>query len=463
MSFIRSHKIELGIFVLALVVRLCYLGLALDAHEGNLIATSKGADGYFAISQNLLSGNGFSVKESAPFIQNSFRVPLQPYFLAWSAKLFGGSYVFPLILTLLISCLLPLIAMRLVRRLSSSRVIIIGTGIFLALEPVAIAHSILFYSEPLFMLFLFLSFLYLFSYFETKRLLTLCFSAAFLGFATLTRPTTEYLPLIVAAVLVWESRTLLKREVWVRAGIYLLVFCVTLAPWLYRNKAEFGVFALTPQTGVNIYANLLPSVLSIENGTTRGTEYRKLEAQGVSGPNQTNVAEAAGYTGEAIPLLLEHPTALLLTVSIIETTFFTHDGMLEVLKLVGVAPDLFLGAPALSLLFHDPIKLLWFVGHYLTSPIILVFCMRLVWIVATLALLVGAVRYLRKEGLTPYAATMLAAILYFSLTTIIVGLTVTARYRLPAEAFIIPFALYGFLYLKRRWLPAKTDLPTYEP
>jgi len=349
MSFIRAHKIELLIFFLAFIVRLFYFGLALNAHNWNLIDTSRGADGYFAISQNVLHGNGFSSDNTPPFTPNSFRVPLQPLFLAWSAGL-AGSYYLPLILTLLISCFLPLIAMRFARRLSSSRVVVFGTGIFLALEPVLVSHSVLFYSEPLFILFLFLSLYYLFDYFEHKKFLHLFFSSALLGFATLTRPTTEYLPIIIVIIIVWEARTHLTKEVWLRTGAYLLVFFVVLAPWLYRNKVQFGVFALTPQTGVNLYANLLPSVLSIENGTSFDTEYTKLQVQGVSGPNQTSVAKAQSYTSQAVPLLLEHPTALALTAGTVEVTFFTHDGMLEVLKLVGVKPDLSLGTPALFLL-----------------------------------------------------------------------------------------------------------------
>lgn len=449
MSFIRAHKIEIGIFLLALIVRLFYFGLALHTHDWNLINTSKASDGYFNISQNLLHDNGFSSETIAPFTQNSFRVPLQPYFLAWSAGLVG-SYWLPLILTILMSCLFPLFAMGFARYISSSQMVVLGTGIFLALEPFSILSSILFYSETLFMLFLFISIYYLFQYFERKKFLNLLFSSAFLGFATLTRPVTEYLPFLIAVLLIWEARTHLTKDILLRTGAYILVFFVILSPWLFRNKAEFGVFALTPQTGVNLYANLLPSVLSIEQGTSYDTEYTKLQALGVSGPNETDVAEAHGYTNRAIQLLLEHPTALALTIGTVEIAFFTHDGMLNVLKLLEVKPDLSLGTSALFLLLHDPLKLLWFIGHYLSSPVILVLLMRIVWIIVTLCFFVGVVRYTQKKGLTPYALTMLTIIAYMALTTIIVGLTVNARYRLPVEALIIPFALYGFMYLKTR-------------
>jgi len=448
MSFIRAHKIEIGIFALALIVRCLYFGIALNAHNGDLIATSQAADGYFTISQNLLAGHGFSSEVAAPFVPNSFRVPLQPYFLAVTAGL-AGSYYLPLILTLLMSCLFPLIAMRFARRISSSKSVILGTGIFLALEPFSVLFAVLFYSETLFMLFLFASLLCLFKYFESKKFLHLIFSSAFIGFATLTRPTTEYLALVLAAILIWESRAHLTKQLWLRVGAYILTFFVVIAPWLYRNEMQFGILALTPQTGVNLYAILLPSVLSVEKGTSFETEYQAIQAQGISGPNQTNVVEAQNYASQAIPILLKHPVALVLTAGTVEFSFFTHDGMLDFLRLLGIKPDLSLGTPALFLLIHDPVKLLWFIGHYLSSPFALILLMRIIWVIVTIGFFVGAVRYIKKEGLTPYAATMLVTIFYISFTTILIGLSINARYRLPVEALIVPFAFYGFSYLYR--------------
>ncbi len=451
MHFIRAHKIEVAIFSLALIARLFYFGLAMQAHDWNLTETSSAADGYFVISQNLLHGHGFSGAGGPPFTPSSFRAPLQPYFLAWTAGLAGGNYWLPFILTLLIGCSLPLIAMRLARRLSPSKTVVLGTGIFLALEPVSVLLSILFYSEMLSMFFLFLSLYYLFDYFERKQLLSLIISAALIGFSTLTRPTTEFLPIIIAAIILWEARKHLTKNIITHVAAYLLIFFIVIAPWMYRNKVAFGVFALTPQTGVNLYANLLPSVLSIEHGTSFDTEFKKIEAQGISGPNATNLDQAQGYTTRALTLLAQHPIALLLTAGTIEIAFFTHDGMLNVLRLLEVRPDMSLGTSALFLLLSDPLKFLWFIGHYLQSPFVLVLLMRIVWVIATILFCIGAVHYVRKEGLTPYAATLLATIFYMALTTIIVGLTVNARYRLPVEAFIIPFALYGFLYCKTLW------------
>lgn len=450
MSFVRAHKIGIGIFFLALVVRLCYFGLALNAHDGDLIATSRASDGYFIISQNILQGHGFSSADTAPFIPNSYRAPLQPYFLAASAWL-TGSYYGPLILTMLISCFFPLFGMRFARFLSLSPKLVLAVGIFLALEPVSVLFSILFYSETLFMLFFFLSLYYLFRYFEQKQFLHMLFSSAFLGFATLTRPTTEYLPLIIAVIIIWEARKHLTKRVWFQIGTYLLVFFIVLTPWLLRNKAQFGVLALSPQAGVGLYATLLPSVLSIENGTSFDTEYEKIQTQNALAPNRTAVDETQGYASKAVALLLEHKTAFLLTAATVEISFFTHDGMLDVLRILKIRPDIKLGTPALFLLLHDPLKLLSFIWHYLYSPIILVFLMRILWIVITFSFFVGAVQYIRKMGMTPYVLVMLTTIFYIALITILVGLSINSRLRLPVEVLIVPLAFYGLAYMARRF------------
>ena len=74
-TFLKQHKLELGIFALALVARLVFFFVCLYANGGDVIATVRGQDGYFGLSQNLLLGNGFSINPTAPFLPYSYGVP----------------------------------------------------------------------------------------------------------------------------------------------------------------------------------------------------------------------------------------------------------------------------------------------------------------------------------------------------------------------------------------------------
>lgn len=440
--------------LLALAPRLLYFGIALHAHGGDVVNTSRASDGYFAISQNILAGQGFSSDEHAPYTLNSFRPPLQPYFLAASASVFG-SYWAPLALTILMGSLMPLIGMTIAAQWFTSRRLIIATGIVLALEPVSILFSILFYSETLFMLFFLPSFLYLLYYFKSKRLLHLLFSAFLLGFAMMTRPTVEYLPLLYMALIIWNSRHMISARVIGHACLYGAIFVLVISPWLYRNYREFGVVAITPQQGVNIYANLVPSVLSVANGTPFEQEYQKIVAEGAPAPNKTAIGQDTGSIGKALPILLAHPKALLVTMAITESAFFTHDGVLDMLKLAGFNPQGRLGKPAISLLFTDPAALGAYVAHYAATPAVLILLMRIFWIFVTLLFCVGIWRYLRRYGPTTAFLVGFGTLGYFAGITIIIGLTVNARYRVPVEFILIPFALYGgsgvLEWLRRKW------------
>ena len=450
MSFIRAHKVEVGIVLLAVVVRVLYFSVALDAHNGNLLDTSRAADGYTVIAENVIAGHGFSNSGGPPYTPNSFRMPLQPYFLAVAHALPGGWWA-ALALTLAIGRLLPLFGMYITEQLFQHRRLAVAAGILLALEPVSILFSVLFYSETLFTLFLLSSVLYLFAYFRNKRLLHLALSSSFLGLAMLVRPTVEYLPLLYIVLILWDGRNSLSWPLFGRAAFYGFVFLLALSPWLLRNYREFGIIAITPQTGVNLYANLVPSVLSIERGTSFDEEYQNLQAQGVSGPNQTGIGEGVGYVGKASALLFEHPAGLLFTAGLVGVTFFTHDGVLDLLRLAKLAPSERLGAPALALLFTDPRALWGHITYFITTPAVFVLIMRIVWYAVTVLFCVGIFAYVRRYGLTPSSLAALGTVAYFALVTIIVGLTVNARYRLPVEALIIPFALYGLLYLKTLW------------
>src|SRR3990167_7583606 len=160
MSFIRAHKIEIIIFILALVIRIAYLGLSLYSHDWDLVNTVQGADGYFTVSRNIINGHGFSDSNQSPYEPYSFRPPLYHYFIAWSYWLLGG-YGGVIALQILISSILPVLAMFILRYLFS-RTVTVWTGIILALEPVSVLFSTIFYSETFFMLLFFLSLLYLF-------------------------------------------------------------------------------------------------------------------------------------------------------------------------------------------------------------------------------------------------------------------------------------------------------------
>ena len=463
MRFLRSHKVEICIFILALAVRFLFLGLSYTAHDGNLTQVINGGDGYYDISQNIIAGNGYSTAHEPPYTPTSFRTPVTSYFIALIYLLFG-SYFVAIIVHIILGSIIPLLGMKLARFITDIRGISIAVGIFLALEPVGALLSIMFLSETLFTFLFLFSLLYLFRYWKNKTLAPLLISAFFLGASILTRPTVEYLPVVIIALIIWESRAQLSRTVFVRVVLYALVFLITLSPWLYRNYQTFGVLGLSSQQGAALYAIIVPSVLAIQNGTNFSQEV----IPGVEGIN-TNFAQSAEYSKLAIPILIHHPKALALLYANTSFSFFTYDGIFEVLRYIrfnnfDVDGGMFsilskaktdsgisLGTPTLFLLMSEPMKVLKYLIALSTTPLAFILVGRAVWFLITIAFLLSAWHFMHKERQNVYVLAAIGIIVYFMLTTIAVGYTITTRYRTPVNALIITFAACECVFLASRF------------
>lgn len=447
MAFIRKYRVEIAIFALTLILRLLYLGLSVEAWGGDLNATIEGADSYFVLSENILAGRGYSGAVQPPYELNSFRTPVMPYFLAGAHTVFGG-YGGVILLHILIASVIPLLGIRLAWQMLRNRRASVAVGIFLALEPFSILFSTFFYSETIFTAIFFASLILFFNYAESRRLRDLLASGVCMGVAMLTKPTIEFLPLFLGALVLYTWRADLKRAT-VHAALFVTACAVVVAPWVYRNYVVTGSPGLSPQAGVQLYTVLWPSVLSMRDGTTFAAEFAKLMESGVSGPNNASVKESAEDLKIAIPLLLENPVPLLLVSANTAFSFFTHDGMYDVLRHLKIRPDRGLGAPALFLALTDPGAFVASVAHFLPTPFVLVLIARLFWIALTILFLFGVVRYLMRER-RPAGIAAVIIVFYFMLTTLVIGLAVNARYRLPVNAFVATFAVYAALPLIRR-------------
>lgn len=436
----KGYGAWFAIFCLALAVRLAYLFLSIHTYgEGDLLQAISGADGYHTVSQNIIEGHGLSDSVEPPYEPYSFRPPLYHYFIAGAHWLLGG-YWSVILLQILIASALPLLGMAIARYLTERRGIVLATGIILALEPSAVLYSTFFYAETFFMLWFFLSILLLFRYLRHGRLWQLVASGVLLGLATLTRPTTQYLPIVVIGALLFFGYRHLTRRHLLHVLAYAAAFILVLSPLLYRNYSVFGIADLSPQMGVNLHMTLLPTVYSIERGTTFQAEFSALEASGIKGPNNADLREGKEYKERAIPLLLEHPQALAVSMLNSGLSFFMLDGVFDFLRHVRIRPPEMIGKPSLVALATDPVGVVQYFGRNIMSPLFFILLGRLFWIGITVALVAEAARrFWRPSSLESRIAVLI--VLYFALTALITGFGLTARYRLPVNMLVLPLAL----------------------
>ena len=367
-EFFQKHKIGVTIFVFAVAVRLVLFAVNFHATDNDFIGTIHGGDGYYEISKNLIDGNGYSFDQGPIFTPEPLRPPLWIFTMAFIAKVFG-SYVPVFIFEIILGSLIPVLGMYLARRVISPSLATI-VGLLLALEPNGVLLSFLNVSEIPFT-FLFLVFVvFLFRYVENQTTRNIVWAGLFLGLAILVKPTVQFLLVIIPVVLlIFFRRTKFPNTFQAKHLVYFITVCVLVfSHWVYRNYQDFGAFGLSAQPAYNLYAVLVPTVLSIDNGTNYKDEFKQIDSIINAGGGGITLTNSGFYIKQALGIFAEHKMAFLQSLGISMVTFFTHDGMLTVLDSSKIAIPNFLEKPALVLLFTDPQTLVRHIISYAGSP-----------------------------------------------------------------------------------------------
>ncbi len=402
-----------------------------------------GGDGYYEIAENLLQGNGFSRDVTPPFAPDSVRTPLYPLFVAGLVALFK-SYYAVLVAQILLGSVIPLLGYVIAREVTEQRRLALVVATLLAIEPFSIQLSTTIRNEILFTV-LFLAGLTLFlMYWKNPRWHTLAGSSLLLAFATLSRPTIQYLPFLIAVTVLYLLRKQKARAI-LHASLFGAVFLIVLSPWMLRNYTVFHNPALSVQYASVPYGYLIPSIIALEENTGFEAAKRKFYAGEGDLENFENITliNASYYQKRTLEFLSSHPSGLLQSTLVTIVTFFTHDGYFDVLRRLVIAPSIQLERPVFIMLLESPEKTIAFITPLLKSPALFVILGRMLWVLISLCFIIGAVKFLKAPEHRAKGVFVLLIIAYFVLTTIAVGLSVNARFRMPVNAFILMFAVYG--------------------
>lgn len=446
-QWIKLHKFEIFLFLCALFVRLVLFTINFNQNGHDLIPTIKGDDGYYELSQNLIQGNGFSYETEPPYTPNPLRPPLWPFLIAFFAKTFG-TYWAVFIFEIFLGSFIPILGMYVAKRIVGEK-LSKWVAVALIFEPYLILLSFILYTETSFTFFFLVFLIFFFRYIENQNIRNAIWSGVFLGLACMIKPTIQFFPILLPLGLAILWRKNLTKDRLKEGLLFVLGFIVIITPWFYRNYQEFGVVGLSAQPAFNLYVYLVPTVLSIDNGTNFATELSNFVTKDGFDVDVINLSNASLYKTKAVEVIKEHKLALVKSVLISGVTFFTHDGMLTVLGYSGVTISNVISKPIISLLSH-PVELVKTVIHYAQTPAILILIMRLVWIFITVLFVIGSVFIFRREGLRIPVLAALLMIFYFAATTCINGLGVNARFRVPVDVFIFSFAIYAIFAIKER-------------
>lgn len=452
------------IFFLLAVALLLRLGLFLaskpwDPGMRDNVLIFEDARDYNRLALNMLEHHTFSLSTDYTRL-DALRTPLYPAYVAafygttgWNPWLVVLSQVF-------LDCFTCYLLFCLLRRFVSFRAALIAAFVY-ALDPFLILYSNNLLSDTLLVFLIVSGFTLLVRALlaEHDRSRMWLFTAAGLvfGLATLNKPIGQYLMLIEAVfVLVFFRKTHAGAAyVAALAAAYLVV----LAPWVLRNKVDFGQAALSTSVKYNLLVNgVRPMEMEVrrqDSFTVQDSLLAEADSRMVAdgkNPALLNPFQKAAYWQSlAIEYIRNDPARFakhyFLGIAQIFLNLDTrrYGDLLRIGKQragqpetfdMKAYPNMFEGIKA-WIAYKNPGQIALGVGIFL-------------WLVLTYILTIAGLTSWRTLEPRWFFVLCLIFVLYFVLTT---GSNGTARYKMPIVPFYAPFAGIGaekFLARRRR-------------
>lgn len=246
-------KKYLILFTTALLARLFFFILVRpwDPYVQENIILQSDAKGYHLLAATILSQNEF-VNETGS--AESLRTPLYPLYLSITYLLFGSKPWIPIFFQIILDCISCILLFRIIKKFTSVKTAFISS-LFFAFDPFLIFFSVTLLSETLFIILLITGTFFLSGAVQThsKKLfyVNVIFAACFFGLATLVKPISFYLMIVIPVFLLFVKRLNFK-PVLISAAVFVIVFGLCVLPWGIRNMNTFGTLSLSTSGSFNL-------------------------------------------------------------------------------------------------------------------------------------------------------------------------------------------------------------------
>ena len=241
------HSVDLRLTAILALAGLLRFSVLLIRSRGNGSSWTKGdsAD-YLTLSRDL---DALVSKSNAHFSLSLLRTPVYPLYLAAARTITGSSFIGPLILQVLVGVGVVYVTYRLGLNLYGRRVALLA-AVILAIDPLSIVYSSVVLTEVLFTFFLVCSVLLLWRP-NANRWMRGLASGLLLGVATLTRPVSLYLSILMAIGYLILERKRLRQAVAVVLS-FLIGFGLITGGWIVRNDVMGGVATISTVEAYNV-------------------------------------------------------------------------------------------------------------------------------------------------------------------------------------------------------------------
>jgi len=270
------RRIWLLIFFAAVAVRLLNLAI-LPTDPAALLRED--ASLYWTGAAVFIEHGSFSREFGDTLVPHTERVPGYMLFLAAIRAIFGNSLIAALVIQALVDALTCVLTAWMAAQLSPK--LALPAGILAALWPNLVVHSGTILSDSLFLMLFTAMLAAACRFLQAGAVRWTAAAGLALGLATLTRPVSQLLPLLMAPaafIVPIQHRRGLGAAV-LATILFLACTVAPLAPLLHRNYTQFGTLALTSQSGAHLIGWVVPLVRRAADGTPRAEGAAALSAK----------------------------------------------------------------------------------------------------------------------------------------------------------------------------------------
>jgi 4-amino-4-deoxy-L-arabinose transferase-like glycosyltransferase len=248
-QFIKTNALFL-IILLGLVIRMSFF-LSLQPWRSEVVEKTiivADAVGYNDLALSLLSNHSFTAFDG-------FRTPVYPIFIALIYSISSNSVWLVFLVQIVLSLLSVFYLYKITLEIFSHKIALLSCFLF-AINIHFALYAVTLLSETLFVFLFLISTYYFVRFIKENRITDLCISSVILAVSTLERPVSYLFPFVILFFLLIQRKNLLKQR-FLYSFLYLLIFSITISPWLIRNYTTFGAAKLTTQAGINLlYCNV---------------------------------------------------------------------------------------------------------------------------------------------------------------------------------------------------------------
>ena len=251
------------IFLIALLVRASLLIHILDYPKVTIQPDSRM---YLSLAEGIRN-HGTLCYAGEPERPAVYLMPGYPLFLAFVLWLFGGSLFAVVTIQIILDSLSCVLIYYLGESIWKGTGMIGGVLASLNMGMITYSHFIL--NDSLFVFIFLVLLIVIQRYLNEPTWKIGVFLGVGLGFAALIRPVIVYFPFFIAPfffIYLIRKKNLSILSAGGSAGLLVVVFILSLSPWMIRNYIHYGRFKLTAQSGEHLLQYVVPFVWQYSKG-----------------------------------------------------------------------------------------------------------------------------------------------------------------------------------------------------